>query len=282
MRTDQAPLAAKMQEFIDTQAVGTMKTIIFCTSYMGHSAAWQRRYKPWVDYYTENMIGADRLFLIDDGSPFTPPEHVIHCVDAMTDINVDNHSPTMVRFKERLGRSSLLSYPGWWRSFLHSVDIARQIGADKIIHIESDAYILSNELFAHMESLRSGWTCLWSPHFRIPETAIQVICADQFRLMDILKRTSQNDLDGKLAEEILPFTHIEKLFEGDRYGDIRKNRWVFRSRKFHHWPIFQHDWFWAQIPPNADFATQVTERLWRNSMALKEKTTFALDASATP
>ena len=247
-----------------------MKSILFCTSYMGDEASWQRRYKPWLQYYSRHRLGVENIVLIDDGSPFTPTQREIHCLEADSAIPVDLPHSFIARFNQRLGRSSLLCYPGWWRSFLHSVSIARQLNADKIIHIESDAFILSEDLLQHIRRINSGWTCLWSPHYKIAESAIQVICADQYHKFDTLRHTPQSELDGNLAEDLLPFTHVEKSFKGDRYGDIRQNRWIFRSRKFHDWPLFEHDFFWAKVPADADFATQVTDRLWRNSAVLRE------------
>jgi hypothetical protein len=244
-----------------------MNAILFCTSYIKDEAAWYRRYQHWLRHYSSMDLGADRLLLIDDCSPFTPVGVKVH--------NIGTHSPLpgdrqlILRFHDRLGRSGLLSYPGWWRSFLHALNVAKELGADKIIHIESDAFILSEELAKHIRSIQSGWTTLWSNHYRIPETAIQVICEDQFSAMESFKNMPLEELAGKFAEKILPFTEVDKQFKGDRYGDIRSNRWIFRSRRFQHWPIFEHDFFWAKVPADADFAAQVTDRLWRNSPILR-------------
>jgi hypothetical protein len=64
----------------------------------------------------------------------------------------------MFTFPEQLGRSSMFCYPGWWRSFTYAVKIAQLYGFDKIIHIESDAYVCSQRLSDYIHSINCGWT----------------------------------------------------------------------------------------------------------------------------
>jgi hypothetical protein len=248
-----------------------MRSIIFCTSYMSDQRAWESRYKRWFNYYRKSALCADFIVAIDDASPFAPQCSDISVVDARTTLPADSPFCGVMRFPDRLGRASLTTYPGWWRSFLHSLNVARMVKADKIIHIESDAYILSERLMTFINEKETGWTCLWSPHFRLPETAIQIICSDQFHQLESFQNRAQEDLNGHFAEKILPFTSIEKSFIGDRYGEIRKNRGIFRSKKFHNIPPFNHGFFWVDIPKEADFATQVNERLWQSSQAIRDK-----------
>jgi len=233
-----------------------MKTVLFCTGYFKDEAAWRRRYTRWLAYYSALRLPQTQLIIIDDASPYTPDPTEIRCVQSGTDLSAEHTSPMIVRFDQRLGRSARFSYPGWWRSFLHGVDVARAVGAERIIHIESDAFILSKRLLQYIESLQSGWTVLWSPHYEMPETAIQVICSDQFELMASQQNKLQADRDGRMAEHLLPFTHVERQFLGDRYGEIRVHRGPLRSRKFDWIPLFRLPFF-GGCPAGADFATQV-------------------------
>jgi hypothetical protein len=91
----------------------------------------------------------------------------------------------------------------------------------------------------------------------MPETAIQVICEDQFEKMEWMRQRAQHELDGRMAEKILPFTQVDRHFKGDRYGEFRAHRGIFRSSRFNGWPIFKHEFFWSKIPKDADFAAQV-------------------------
>lgn len=152
-------------------------------------------------------------------------------------------------------------YPGWWRSFFHSLVLAKQVGAKKIIHIESDAYVISERMLDYINALESGWTTFWCASYQMPETAIQVICEDQFDAMENFAAKGFSEFNGHLAERILPFTCINRDFIGDRYGEFKipiLRSGILKSRKFNTLKIFQHDRFRQPIPKSADFATQVT------------------------
>lgn len=237
-----------------------MQSIIFCTSYIKDQHAWQNRYQRWLDYYDNVPIKAVKKILIDDGSPFLPPAALIdnirhdRCLAAAKDKNL------IVRFDDNLGRQNVATYPGWWRSFLHSVTIARNLGVDKIIHIESDAYVLSPRLVDFINDVQSGWHVLWSERYAFPETAIQIICRDQFAHFERFKHQHAALAFGDIAERLLPFSAVERDFKGDRYADFKRNKGFLRSKKFNRLPIFEWEFFCEQIPADADFATQVLPR----------------------
>jgi len=99
----------------------------------------------------------------------------------------------------------------------------RHKGFQKIVHIESDAFVLSERMMAYINGLEEGWTAFWCPIWQIPETAIQVIGCDQFEKVEELARLDRADpffLGG--AEYILPFTNVVKFFKGDRYAEYAK------------------------------------------------------------
>ncbi|OEZ81659.1 hypothetical protein JAB6_39230 [Janthinobacterium sp. HH104] len=194
--------------------------------------------------------------MIDDGSPFLPPAEIINTVSHSAPLASNGDKNLIIRFDNNLGRQSGADYPGWWRSFLHSVKVANELGVNKIIHIESDAYIMTPRLVDFINEIESGWNVLWSPRYRFPETAIQVICRDQFEIFEKFKENHPDYSFPDIAERLLPFTTVHKQFKGDRYSDFTKNRWIFRSKKFNKIPIFKHVFFWETIPPDADFVTQ--------------------------
>ncbi|WP_417069411.1 hypothetical protein [Niveibacterium terrae] len=242
-----------------------MKSIVFCTSFFRNEKDWNARYQRWLDHYRQIPFADSRLLMIDDGSFYTPAAEKIRSIGC--DQTIDGSDPLLVRFANRLGRSALMSYPGWWRSFLHSVHIARELGAKKIIHIESDAFLLSPRLIDDIEQQQSGWSVLWSPHYDMPETALQIICEDQFDKMDALRKRDLSEFNGLLAEDILPFTKICRQYIGDRYSEMRipiLDHGILRSGKINKMKFFRSDRFRARIPANADFATQVTpdQAIW--------------------
>ena len=235
-----------------------MRSVFFCTSYIANADAWDSRYKRWLDFHRKFNFGETHFVLIDDASLFCPPENeaiVIRPGDALP-----HDIPAVIRFQNRLGRSSLLSYPGWWRSFLHAVDLAKAVGAKKIIHVESDAFIISQQMRDYINGLTSGWTTFWAASYNFPETAIQVICEDQFDALASFKEKTPLELEGKFAEELLPFTHVNRDLIGDRYSEFRiplLRNGLLRSKKINRLSFFKHNFFRAHIPANADFATQV-------------------------
>lgn len=233
-----------------------MKSIIFCTSFIRDHAEWQERYQRWLDYQQSIPLNAVKRILIDDGSPFVPPANVIKTVAHDAPLAGEQDSNLIVRFNDNLGRRGMLDYSGWWRSFLHSVDVARELDVDKIIHIESDAFILSERLVDFINGIETGWHVLWAERYKFPETAIQVICRDQFEALAKFKNDYADLKFPDIAERILPFTAVHREFNGDRYAEFSRNRWIFRSKKFNFIPLFKWDFFRAQIPQDADFVAQ--------------------------
>jgi hypothetical protein len=128
----------------------------------------------------------------------------------------------MFSFDSHLGRPSPELYPGWWRSFTHSLILAEKYHFNKIIHIESDFYILSDRLREYIGNIRTGWVSLYSSAHNFPETAIQVICKDSFpSLRSVLDLACQYQFDfTQEAELIMPFTSVNKDFIGDRVGEF--------------------------------------------------------------
>jgi hypothetical protein len=233
-----------------------MKSIIFCTSYIRDAEAWETRYQRWLDYYQDFPLDVVKRLMIDDGSPYLPPADIIKTVSNTAPLASLDDKNLIIRFDDNLGRQSIKDYPGWWRSFLHSVEVARELGADKIIHIESDAYILSPRLRDFLDQTSTGWHVLWTQHNNFPETAIQVICRDQFEIFEDFKQKNPTLHFPDMAEHMLPFTAVNKEFKGDRYSELKRNRGIFKSKKFNFIPMFKWDFFTVQVPADADFVTQ--------------------------
>lgn len=190
---------------------------------------WLGRYQPWIDYYQTVPLRRDATFMLDDASPYVPEDQRLDILDKLPAC-VDPGKIQLYRFTEHLGNKR---FRGWWRSFLFSLQIARSYGFRKIVHVESDAYLLSQQLVDYVNELDSGWTALWCPLYRIPETGIQVIAEDQFPSLQRFAEMDLVELSRKLAENILPFTRVETRFHGNRYGEYR-----------------------TRIPRTADFACQ--------------------------
>jgi hypothetical protein len=211
-----------------------MRTFIFCTSYIQPQnstrsvARWQR----WMQFYSERkeLLGAEQIFLIDDA---TPIEYIPIGIQV---INADNllpeelpDYPVMFRFGRHYGRSSLSvlsAFPGWWRSFIFSSQVAKKYSFSKIIHCESDAFVISHRMAGYIRDVKEGWVAFWCPLYGFAETAIQVICEDSFANFEKYCRYGkrfwfQRRRPTIAPEKSLPFTVVEKSFIGDRYGEYR-------------------------------------------------------------
>ena len=213
-----------------------LKTLLFCTSYFESDTAWSERYRRWLDYYRARTLRRDALFMFDDGSPIAPPARDIATITALPD-RLEPPAEYLYHFPDRLGRVALFDLPGWWRSFFFAFEVARRYGFDKVVHVESDAYILSQKMIEHVNALDRGWTAMWCPRYESPEAAIQIVARDQFDTVGAIAARGVGAMRGVFAERFLPFTSIERGFAGNRYGEYR-----------------------SRIPEYADFATQVTPR----------------------
>jgi len=203
-----------------------MKTLIFCTSFFDTEELYQKRYQKWIDYYSHHPFTNDKyMYLIDDSSDLE-----LITDDGLNVINEDQfcsfqelNKINIYSFNNRKGLKwshNSANNEGWWRSFSASLDIAEKYNYKKIIHIESDAFLISNRIFDHIDSLKTGWTGLWANKYTFPESCIQVICEDQFESFRDFVSCGSHELSKKgLAEKIIPFTNVERRFVGDRYGE---------------------------------------------------------------
>jgi hypothetical protein len=198
------------------------RTFVFCTSHVITEPENNtlNRYKAWIDHYLPMLgeLNADKLFLIDDGGS-----------DCTQYINViegdlpDTLLPSlnMYRFSDKLGRNSPADFPGWWRSFFFALQIARKYGYRKMVHIESDFFVLSPQLRQFIRDVDHGWSGVYSSYYKFPETSLQVICEDSFdRLAGIRDEMERSQYRTKIyAELLIPFTSIKTEFTGDRFGE---------------------------------------------------------------
>ncbi|MBL8227776.1 MAG: hypothetical protein JNL98_04845 [Bryobacterales bacterium] len=216
-----------------------MRTLIYCTSFFQDTPGSAERWRRWIAYYRPRLaeFGADGLLLIDDGSPLEniPGELPLVHAGRFLPRQMPSGSP-LFRFDSHLGRNHVFRFPGWWRSFSFAAVIARKYGYRKLIHIESDAFVLSNRMSAFLRDTALGWTAFWCPRYNRPESAIQVICADQFEALEGYYHRGPDFWQSWIcAETALPFTSVDRTFHGDRFGE-----------------------FLPAIPQSADFVCQTT------------------------
>jgi len=196
------------------------KTLLFTTSYSKDIDGLLKRPIKWMKFHCNVGLNFDKLLIVDDGSPEIPNS------DDFSILNLDceneiNSKICFVSHKPHLGRNetNTLDYPGWYRSFSYAGKYAKRFGYNKIIHIESDAYLMSKKIINHFNELNYGWHSMWCGRHNFPETAIQIICEDNLDKFFRIISLPYNLFKGHAIETLLPFSNVEKSFMGDRYGE---------------------------------------------------------------
>ena len=207
--------------------------LVFCTSYFRNRTDWELRYKRWLDHH-RRVFPKEPLVIINDGSAYLPDESGISINSRVEDFEVGDLA-SIFHFQNRLGRLSTQNFPGWFRNFTFSIVIAKRLNLKKIVHIESDAFILSKGALDFINDTSSGWTAFWCPRWKFPESAFQIICEDNFHSLEQVRSSSfETEYANRIIENSLPFTRVDRSLYGNRYGEFRR-----------------------KVPSYADFAVQV-------------------------
>jgi hypothetical protein len=213
------------------------ETLVFCTSYIAGQGEWVARYESWLDHRAALPFDRTLFCMIDDASPYLPDQGKVQTIESGQPVPTPLARPLMVRFQNGLGCSADDHYPGWWRSFLFSVLVAGNYRCRKIVHTDSNAYVLTLRIVEFINRRDSGWTSFWCPRWNYPETGIQVVCEDQSGAMHDLWDAGWEQFTGQYAERGLPFTDVVRDPSSNRYGELR-----------------------TKIPGFADFAMQASPR----------------------
>lgn len=125
----------------------------------------------------------------------------------------------LMRFTKEYRRGGLLDYPYAWRAFYMLGTILRDWEYERIIFIENDFFVCSQRLLDWADR-QTGLACLWTPKFGFPECALTVLTkCDAY---DNFVREMPWQQRSGVFEQIVPWTHVEKGFKGDRYEDVTR------------------------------------------------------------
>ncbi|MDR3538214.1 MAG: hypothetical protein P4L71_17095 [Acetobacteraceae bacterium] len=199
-----------------------MKTLLFCTSYAATEAKWDERWQRWLKAVLNSGIKADKVLIVDDGSPVLPswPDVAIEAAEAPGSAGTQ---VSIHHFSDRRGqRVNGEPFPGWYRSFSHAVLYAIREGFDKIIHIEADAFLITDRAIDFFNACDRGWIGLWCGRHRWPESTLQIINRDQFASCEAFFSQPYSAYLGqpyRPIETLIPYTSINKTLIGDRYGE---------------------------------------------------------------
>lgn len=200
------------------------RTLIFCTAYTPSGGDryynWNIRYKIWIEALMRSKLVFDQLLLIDDGSELMPDWPDITIILEGDELRT-NSKLVLYHFNTHLGRKSLSDFPGWVRSFFFASRYAEENGFNKIVHIEADAFLISDRAQSYINEAPLGWISFWCPLYDRPESGIQVISGSAaLALYKEWGTKSIGDLEGKIIEQTLPFSFTQKSLIGDRYREI--------------------------------------------------------------
>lgn len=214
-----------------------MRTMLYATCFI-NKEEHLLRYQRYLQYYASRMdkLGADKIILIDDGSPkkwlkkLGLPIYDIKIKKMPNQITLPKtieENMAIFRFPENYGRPVLTVIPGWWRSFTFASVLGVRYNMDKLIHIEADAFVLSDKMIKWLKFEHEVWTAPYTKRYWYAETAIQVIprkaIAHLFQFWEMGKeywyKNGYSNMQY-IPELILPIQCVTKEeFFGDRWGE---------------------------------------------------------------
>ena len=195
-----------------------LPALIFCTCYADSPVVWESRYRRWINAIKRSSLTWWQILIVDDGSPCVPDWPDATFVDEGAPIPPDAEL-VVYRFKQRLGRSGIRNYPGWYRSFCFAGRYARAAGIEKVIHLESDAFLISSRIQEAFDSFREGWATVYVERYSMPESAIQVIAGSAIETLSAFCQVPYEARLDLTIENEIPFTDVFKEFRGGRYGE---------------------------------------------------------------
>jgi hypothetical protein len=215
-----------------------MKTLLFCASFSNSKESWNHRWRRWVDHHSTVGLEYDQILIVDDGSPVLPDWSDYSIITDFSD-TLPESKVLIYQYKDNLGSPEVFDYPGLYRSLSTGIAYAVKYGFNKVLNIESDAFVLSQQLVKYINEIDNDWLAMWDHHFQIPELGINVAAGTGLEKCCSFFEQPYENLRGKMLEVELPFTQIEKNFVGARYGE-----------------------FLNSVPEDADYANQI-DQLWR-------------------
>src|ERR1700712_3194739 len=129
-----------------------IKTLIFCTSFATTLDTWNTRYRRWIGAIRQSCLKFDQILLIDDGSPILPEWSDIKLVHAGGAFE-PTKTAVLYHFPDNLGRWRGHNYPGWYRSYAFAAEYAKRNGFEKVIHVESDSFLIGDSIPHYFNSV---------------------------------------------------------------------------------------------------------------------------------
>lgn len=211
-----------------------MRTALVTMSYLegvdSQGNDMKERLKRFLNYYHNLDLGFDELVIFDNCSKVRSLSS-LSFDGTFTNQGKDNRCTvwksaifdevTLFRFEEHLRRLDVADgYIYCWRA----VYALRSLfaGYDKIIFIDSDAYVLSRRLINFMRTCNQGFQSFWCPRHGFPESSLFIINKDAYPIFEkYCDELSYEDRAWRSTrmETSLPFTRVSHDFNIDRFGE---------------------------------------------------------------
>lgn len=171
----------------------------------------------WIRYYARlrPILKFEQIFIFDNGGTdeqISELERIWGPVDFPIHVTRNAYIP----------RGAGLDCLPCWRGNYSYGRIMDQ-GFEKIIVSDDDAFLVSKRLIEHVANLKTGWECFWCACHKFPENGLMVLCADAFyryREFTQIPYEKRNNT-GVICETQMPYTHINKSFNTNRWGEWR-------------------------------------------------------------
>lgn len=187
-----------------------MKTLLFAPCFLDEGDRLERNLK-WLDYVKDlKDLKYDHILLVDNCSS---QEKLNKIIEKHPNISIVSCPTNLPRLQPH-------GYGYWYRAFRVALEFCLVHGFERIVHIDTDVYILNKRLTDYLNNLETGWTGMYCKMHNFPETTVQVICKDNFEsALTYFTEGFLKFYPYDMAETTIPWTHVEKGFKGDRYGE---------------------------------------------------------------
>lgn len=199
-----------------------MKTALFIPTFIKgedkNGFSNRSRVLKFINYHLKiaEHLGIEQVFISNNGQ--LSPDFLFKFLQ---DIERRHDFQINIKTNQELQRGFNLDYSPCWRA-AYDMEIPIYHGFEKIISMDSDAFVLSKRLADHIKNLESGWESLWCKKYNFPESCLSVACADSFPIFkEFIKTPIENRNGIAYLETTLPYTKVNKSFVCDRYGEQR-------------------------------------------------------------
>jgi hypothetical protein len=208
-----------------------MKTLIYGTSFAKTQDTWSNMFGRWINHLENSNLEYDQILMADDGSPVLPNWEGVRIInegelpDQLPEERavIYHHTQNLGHFPPLTPNDPPINSPGWFRSFMFAAEYAEKYGFEKIIMNEADAFFITDRIQNYVNGLTEGWTTFWCPRHQFCEPNLQIIAGSSvkdFIHWNNTKGPYEDTYKGTFAEFYIPFTHVNKDFKGDRWGEF--------------------------------------------------------------